>query len=234
MCTQTKDPFLETVLNLSHFHREHEKHHAWAPLEEALALQRASRTLKALADRWSEADVEPPRSLSPFAGAEDLNDGRATEVSGVLFMEGDGEPAELRRMKAELAAAADAFEDTGHWLTAAMEQGWAMAEGLIGYPQLADVLGERHRIIANDRQNAGVLLLCADLVRRALKILEAVDFSPAALREDLAGDRRAAAYLYSASELLDRAADLIAESAVLVHENERRWRVFHARVAASV
>lgn len=36
--------------------------------------------------------------------------------------------------------------------------------------------------------------------------------------------------LYSASELIDRAADLIAESATLVHENERRWRVFSERV----
>ena len=30
--------------------------------------------------------------------------------------------------------------------------------------------------------------------------------------------------------LLARAADLISESASLVHDNERRWRVFHDRV----
>ena len=41
-------------------------------------------------------------------------------------------------------------------------------------------------------------------------------------------------YLYSASELLDRAADLAAESAALVHDNERRWRVFRERVATIV
>lgn len=34
------------------------------------------------------------------------------------------------------------------------------------------------------------------------------------------------------SELVDRAADLIAESAGLVHENERRWRIFGERVNA--
>ncbi len=33
-----------------------------------------------------------------------------------------------------------------------------------------------------------------------------------------------------ASELLDRASDLLAESATLVHDNERRWRVFGERV----
>jgi hypothetical protein len=56
--------------------------------------------------------------------------------------------------------------------------------------------------------------------------------TPQALRADLAGARRSPAYLYSASELIDRAADLIVESATLVHENERRWRVFGERVAA--
>jgi hypothetical protein len=34
----------------------------------------------------------------------------------------------------------------------------------------------------------------------------------------------------SAAELVDHAADLLSDSAGLVHENERRWRVFHARV----
>jgi hypothetical protein len=52
------------------------------------------------------------------------------------------------------------------------------------------------------------------------------------VRADLAGARVDPAYLYSASELLDRAADLMAESAGLVHENERRWRIFGERVSA--
>jgi hypothetical protein len=98
------------------------------------------------------------------------------------------------------------------------------------YPQLADLLGERHRIIANDWQAAGVQALIARLLRRALEIIGRVEFSPAELRDDLAGDRTAAAYLYSASELLDRAADLAVQSASLVHDNERRWRIFSDRV----
>lgn len=52
------------------------------------------------------------------------------------------------------------------------------------------------------------------------------------MRADLAGPRLVPGYLYSASELMDRAADLAAESAGLVHDNERRWRVFRARVEA--
>ena len=104
------------------------------------------------------------------------------------------------------------------------------AESLIDHPQLADLLGERHRIIANDWQAAFIAQLNACLIKRSLAILEAIDFTPAALRTDLAGDRRAAGYLFSASERIDRAADLGASSAALVHENERRWRIFRQRV----
>jgi hypothetical protein len=107
-----------------------------------------------------------------------------------------------------------------------------VAGALASYPALADVLGERHRIIANDWQSAGILALVARLLRRALDLLDSVDFSPAALRADLEGERESASYLYSASELLDRAADLLAESATLVHDNERRWRIFSQRVGA--
>jgi hypothetical protein len=72
----------------------------------------------------------------------------------------------------------------------------------------------------------------ARLVRRALELLARIDFSPQALRADLAGNRDSTAYLYSATELLDRAADLLAESAILIHENDRRWRIFGQRVRA--
>jgi hypothetical protein len=91
-------------------------------------------------------------------------------------------------------------------------------------------LGERHRIIANDWQAANGQSLIARLLRRALEIIGHVDFTPPALRSELAGERTAPAYLYSASELLDRAADLTVQSATLVHDNERRWRTFSERV----
>ncbi|MCF4136286.1 hypothetical protein L1856_04420 [Streptomyces sp. Tue 6430] len=111
-----------------------------------------------------------------------------------------------------------------------MEEAWEIAGSLAAHPALADLLGERHRIIADDWQSAGLQTLVARLLRRALDLLARVDFAPAALRADLVGERDAPRYLYAASELLDRAADLMAESAMLVHGNERRWRVFRARV----
>ena len=224
------DAFLEAVSNLARYHREHEKYYARAPLEDALALCRTSDALKALAERWSAAEPSPPDSPNPFAGAEDLNEERAIEEAGILFMEGEEEPAEIARIKRELAAAAQNNEETGAWLDHAMQAAWGAAEGLLEYPELADLIGERHRIIAHDWQAASLARLVGRHLERGLAILERLDFSPMAIRNDLAGARSAPAYLYSAAELIDRGADLSAQSAQLVHENERRWRVFRERV----
>ena len=85
-----------------HYHREHEKYYSEAPLADAISLQRTARTLIALAERWISAEPAAEPGPGPYAGAPDLNDDRAIETSGVLFMEGEGEPAEISRIKAEL------------------------------------------------------------------------------------------------------------------------------------
>ncbi len=223
-------PLLEAISNLAHFHREHEKFYSQAPLRQAGEIQAISRALKSLAGRWSEVEPSHRPAMNPFAGAEDLNAPGLVSESGILFMEGEGEPAEITRLKRDLEEVATDSEETGAWLSHAMEQSWTTASVLASYPALADLLGERHRIIANDWQSAGMLALVARLLHRALDLLGRVDFSPKALREDLGGARHGPSYLYSASELLDRAADLLSESATLVHDNERRWRVFGQRV----
>jgi len=232
----THDALLRAILNLAAFHREHEKFYASAPREQAVVLQRHSRTLQALADRWSpdrwSADRStPPRTpLSPFEGAEDLNDPAAIQLDGVLFMEGEAEPVEITQLKAHLRDAAEQHRRTGEWLASAMQASWDVAAALIDIGPLADLLGERHRIIANDWQAAHANELIARLQVRAADILDRVDFSPAALRADLAGAAVSPQRLYSAAELIDRASDLLSESAGLVHDNERRWRIFRSRV----
>lgn len=221
---------LEVIANLAKFHREHERFYSQAPLGNAQEVQGFSRALKALASHWSEVEPSAHASPNPFAGAEDLNPPGLISESGVLFMEGGEEPAEIAQMKRELGTLAGDMEGIGHWLSQAMEQSWGIAGALAQYPQLADVLGERHRIIANDWLSADMQVLISRLLRRASELLEAIDFSAAAVRADLAGERRYSPLLYSTSELLDRAADLMAESAALVHDNDRRWRVFGDRV----
>lgn len=221
---------LEMIGNLSEFHREHEKFYAQTPLREAAKIESASRVLKALADRWSSVSPSDGTALSPFAGARDLNPPGLTAESGVLFMEGEGEPVEIRQLRRDLETRSGDMEASGQWLSEAMEKSWAVAGSLAEYPELADLLGERHRIIANDWQAASEQTLIARLLRRALEIVDRLDLSPEAVRADLASDRNAPGYLYSASELLDRAADLAVHSASLVHDNERRWRIFSERV----
>jgi hypothetical protein len=226
------DSFLTTIENLSRFHRAHEKFYAQAPREQAVTLQRHARALSALADRWSGVEVERIDVLNPYEGAEDLNVDDALQLDGILFMEGEDEPTELTRVKRDVRTMANDAIETGTWLASAMEGTWEAATALLDYPDLADLIGERHRIIANDWQAASMSSLAGRLLHRAVDILERVDFSPAALRTDLDGPRESPRYLHSVVELMDRAADLFSDSAGLVHQNERRWRVFRERVVS--
>ena len=119
------DGLLAVARNLSQYHREHEKYYSEAPLTDAISLQRTARTLIALAERWTSVEPAAAPAPSPFAGTPDLNDDRAIETSGVLFMEGEGEPAEITRIKSELQTIAASSEQGGSWLAAAMEGSWS-------------------------------------------------------------------------------------------------------------
>jgi hypothetical protein len=227
------DPaLLEAMLNLTTYHREHEKFYASAPREQAVSLQRHARSLLALADTWATTAPPERAAVSPYEGAEDLNSPAAIQLDGVLFMEGEGRPAEITHLIRDLRTCAEDQRAVGEWLATAMQASWAVAGVVVSEDGLADVLGERHRIIANDWHAAGMTSMAGRLLERAADILERVDFTPAALRADLASGRVSVGLLYSASELVAHAADLLSDSAGLVHDNERRWRVFHERVAA--
>jgi hypothetical protein len=221
---------LEAIGNLSRFHREHEKFYASSPLETAVQLQRHARTLLALADQWATAAPSTRHALSPYEGADDLNSMAAVQLDGVLFLEGEGRPPEVTLIIRKLHAHAESCTGTGEWLATAMTASWDMAGALFDIEPLADVMGERHRIISNDWLAAHMNTLMGHLLARAADMLERIDFTPAALRRDLAGARVAPRRLYSVAEVVARAADLCSESAALVHDNERRWRVFRARV----
>lgn len=232
--TQGDAALLEAMMNLTRFHREHEKFYASSPREFAVTLQRHARTLQALADQWSATEVSTRSVLSPYEGAEDLNSPAALQLDGVLFLEGEGRPAEIGHLIRDLRNAAEDQKATGEWLAKAMESSWAVAASLIEIRGLADMLGERHRIIANDWQAASMNSVQSHLMDRAADILEHVDFTPAALRADLADGQISTGLLYSAAEMISHAADLCSVSAGLVHDNERRWRSFRHRVGQLV
>jgi hypothetical protein len=223
-------PLLEAMLNMTAFHREHEKFYSVAPREQAVVLQRHSRTLHALADRWAAVEPSARRPFSPYEGAPDLNADAALQLDGVLFMEGEGEPGELAHLKRDLREGAGDAASAGEWLARAMESSWGVASSLFEIDELADLLGERHRIIVNNWQGASMLALAARVLDRAADLLDRVDFSPTALRADLAAGAISVPRLHSAAEMIDHAADLLSDFAGLVHDNERRWRVVRSRV----
>jgi hypothetical protein len=225
-----KQEFMKIIENLSRFHREHEKFYAKQPLEQAIDIQEFSLLLKTLADKWSEVEPKKMGGTNPFMGSEDLNKLSTIQYNGLLFMEGEGEPVELKRYIRDTKTLADDFMETGTWLSSAMEQSWKSAIPLIKISPFASVLGERHRIILNDWQAAKLSQLVAELIYRSIEILESLEFTKDAIHKDLAGSKFYPEYLYSATELLDRAADLASQSAVLVHDNERRWRVFRKKL----
>ena len=115
-----------------------------------MRLQRHSHALLALADRWTTVAPRTGGHLNPFQGAEDLNSEVATALEGVLFMEGEGRPAEITAMIADLRRQADTDARSGEWLANAMQASWQMAAAMLQVDGLADVMGERHRIISND------------------------------------------------------------------------------------
>ena len=67
----------------------------------------------------------------------------------------------ITRIKSELETIAAGSEQSGSWLASAMEASWGMAEALLAYPQLVDLLAERHKIIGNNWQNAFTTQLIA-------------------------------------------------------------------------
>ena len=70
-----------------------------------------------------------------------------------------------------------------------MESSWGVAVMLFEIEDLADLLGERHRIIANNWQGAALVALAGRTLARAAELLDGIDFAPAALRADLARHR---------------------------------------------
>jgi NAD(P)-dependent dehydrogenase (short-subunit alcohol dehydrogenase family) len=149
----------------------------------------------------------------------------AAELDGVLFLEGQGEPPGLAAIRREIRTVGEEALATGEWMAKAMQSSWTAAGAILDIAALDDLLGERHRIIANDWQAAGVTVVVGRLLERAADVLDRVD------AEATAG-ARTPRLLHSAAELIARAADLLGESAGLVQDNERRWRMFHERVAA--
>jgi hypothetical protein len=128
------------------------KHGSTAEVAEAIAVcLRTHRRRRA----WQSSRAHLPQYPNPKC-LEALNDSqkvrcvtgcdgnvaRALGQSQAHFMKGEGEPVEITRIKRDLEVVAADSEETGAWLSRAMEQAWGTAAALLSYPALADLLAE--------------------------------------------------------------------------------------------
>jgi hypothetical protein len=199
-------PLDSAVMELWKCHRDHARYYASAPSEHTEVLQRDAAALRARAGQSS------PHPM-PWGSAP-----RPTQ-----------DVVPIATVKRDLWLIADEAAGSGAWLEAAMESSWDAAESLVPLDEFADLLGERHHIIANDWHAAVLRNLVAKLLRRAVDILDAVEREPAPPGEVVV-DSTTAERLAGAAQIVGHAADLLAESSVLRAENERRWSVVRRRL----
>ena len=114
MTTTNQSPLLATMLNMTAFHRGAREVLRGITPGTAVVLQQRSRTLLALADRWMATSAVSRTMPGPYEGAPDLNAPAALQLDGVLFMEGEGEPREIKHLNHDLRMFAEDSIATGH------------------------------------------------------------------------------------------------------------------------
>jgi hypothetical protein len=224
--THLEPKAIESLLQVARAHRRHERFYAMEGLEVAAALRRDANALRALADRWLEepTDAAPAIDDPRFraAGCADLNADAATASTGILFMEGEQEPAELAALKRKLSAFAAEQAEISKWLLDMMEHAWGR-EAILLRPGTATAGFRRHLTVTRTALTAGKLGVSARLAGAAQAALSAQDFRPAAIRADRHG---AAEMARTAAWLLDAATAVLAEQASQLGYSDADWTAY--------
>lgn len=218
-------PAPEVLRNIATYHREHERFYTFYEMKEALDICGESNRLKTVATVW--IDEAPLAALSgDFAdprfqavGCVDLNALRAIAGIGVLFMEGEQEPAEIRRIKANLAYLAQEWTRSGAWLAEKMQTAWAR-ESILLRDDAIHAAEPRFATIATNWRGARHAELSGKCLGLALEILSALDLSPAGVR---ARRRESGRRLLDAAWVMDQAVQVTGRRACDLGENEMRW-----------
>jgi hypothetical protein len=229
---QPADVPLEGLVAVARWHREHERFHSMSGLQDAADLRRRSNVLKLLARRWLDEDrhddagdeVAFPTTDPLFraAGCEDLNDAGSVATIGVLFMEGEAEPAELTQMKLELAGMAAGLDHWSTWLAEKMAPAWERESVLLS-STLTAAAQPRYATLARATRTGAALGLVARLLHAAVAAIAAQPLTPADVRGDRAG---AAQRLLAASWLLDEASSTLAEASADLSRSDPDWTAY--------
>ena len=218
---------LAALDNIATYHREHERHYTVVKYEHAAELAREANKLKVVADIWlasgkpvphyPETDFNQP-AFRP-AGCDDLNALSAIASIGILFMEGQGEPTEIRMLKAKLAALGDGSVRAGEWLAGMMAAAWSRESVLLD-DKFANAARPRYRTIATNWIGSLETILLGRLLMLAVDQLTAIDFTPGALR---AAPKQAGEKLAVAARIVEQAARLEATGGVELSGNDQCW-----------
>jgi hypothetical protein len=215
----------DDLLRIARYHREHERYYAIEGFEQAAALRRDASALRALADRWIATDAAgdaSERYADPqlqAAGCEDLNDPAALATTGVLFMEGESEPAEIAALKRKLAGLRDRYGNAGRWLADKMDAAWRREAALLNRDH-ADIAYARHMALTRTTLAAAKMAVAGRLIGAAHAALAPQEHTPANVRSDPRGTGRV---LRTIAWMLDAAAALIAEQAADVGSSDPHW-----------
>lgn len=218
---------IEGLLKIAEYHREHERFYATHGLDQASALRRDAGALRALADRWIEGEARAPAGdfndpRLQAAGCEDLNAEAALATTGILFMEGESEPAEIVQMRARLQALGEGYARSARWLAEKMDAGWKR-ESVLLTPEFADVAYQRHMALARTTMHGEQLGVAARLIGAAHAALSAQKHDPATIRADAPAAGRV---LRVAAWLLDSAAEIVALGAAELSRSDPDWTAY--------
>lgn len=208
------DSALHIRHNIALYHRDHMRFNATLLLEIAADISREANRLKVFGDYWQREaeplatapfDTSHPRSTA--AGCGDLSPLSAVAGAGILFMEGLGEPEEIRVLKEKLRYRGEQFVDKGQWLVDIMAVIWKQDLELLDPATVA--AWPWVSVISNTWRGAKQRLTAGKLLLTARDYLEQVDFTPAAIRKNRAASGK---LLLSAAWAMDAAATLFCEN----------------------
>jgi hypothetical protein len=217
---------LQGFVDVARAHREHERFHSLFKLEEAVTWRRDdANALKLLADRWSDISRQQIRLADPAYGAvgcADLNDPAVVAGTGILFMEGASEPAELIAIQVRWEAAAGRYRAMSDWLAERMTAGWSQLTRLLT-PLLIESAYPRLMALARTTTAGSSYDLVAHLLNSAAQALRNQDLTPAGVRFD---PEAATSMIRTAAWLADAAAATIAETGASLSLSDPDWTEF--------
>ncbi len=234
LSTLDLDAFMQTRFNPQRNDPKSERNCVHWPFGGAQKIQAASRALLVLADIWARAEAISKSVPYHQVGCIDMQAIGNNPDADLLLLCAATVPAEIQQIKLSTCALADDFEKVGGWLAEAVPSTWDAAKAVRSSRPLAAVLSEENRVVAKDRLAADMNILIAWLLRQAVRTLNRIELTTAAVESDLMGLRCYEAFLQAGAEMLDRAGALAIESMAVVQEFDRRWRAFQHQIATVV